>query len=73
MHNLYDYLDDAKKTKKAIGHFNISNLEALWAIFTAARDLDEPVIIGVSEGEREFVGVRQAASLVQSIRNEFNY
>ena len=73
MHNLHEYLDKAKEEKKAIGHFNISNIEALWAIFEAARDLDEPVIIGVSEGEREHIGVRQVASLVQSIRNEFDY
>ncbi len=73
MHNLHVYLDKAKKEGVAIGHFNISNVEALWAIFEAARDLDQPVIIGVSEGERKFIGVRQAASLVQSIRNEFNY
>lgn len=73
MHNLHEYLEKAKKDKIAIGHFNISNLEALWAIFEAARDLKQPVIIGVSEGERNFVGIRQAASLVQSIRNEFDY
>jgi len=73
MHNLHEYLDKAKKEGKAIGHFNISNVEALWAIFEAARDLNQPVIIGVSEGERKFIGVRQAASLVQSIRNEFDY
>jgi fructose/tagatose bisphosphate aldolase len=73
MHNLYNYLEKAKKDGVAIGHFNISNVEALWAIFEAARDLKQPVIIGVSEGERKFIGVRQAASLVQSIRNEFDY
>lgn len=73
MHNLHEYLEKAKKEGKAIGHFNISNVEALWAIFEAARDLKQPVIIGVSEGERKFIGVRQAASLVQSIRNEFDY
>jgi fructose-bisphosphate aldolase class II len=73
MHNLETYLQGAKEKNIAIGHFNISNVEALWAIFEAARDLDEPVIIGVSEGERDFIGVRQAASLVQSIRNEYNY
>jgi fructose-bisphosphate aldolase class II len=45
----------------------------LWAIFEAAKSLNLPVIIGVSEGEREFVGVRQAAALVRSLREEFNY
>lgn len=73
MHNLRDYLDKAKQTRIAIGHFNISNAETLWAIFDAARELGQPVIIGVSEGERSFIGVRQAASLVQSLQNEFDY
>jgi fructose-bisphosphate aldolase class II len=73
MHDLKKYLDVAKKENRAIGHFNISNVETLWAIFDAARALAQPVIIGVSEGERNFIGVRQAASLVQSLRNEFDY
>lgn len=57
----------------AIGHFNISNVETLWAIFNAARKLGVPVIIGVSEGERDFIGVRQVAALVRSLREEFDY
>ena len=73
MKTLKNCLDRAKYEQKAIGHFNISNVEALWAIFDAARELDQPVIIGVSEGERNFIGVRQAASLVQSIANEYDY
>jgi len=32
-----------------------------------------PVIIGVSEGERDFVGVKQAVALVKSLREEYNY
>jgi len=32
-----------------------------------------PVSIGVSEGERDFIGVSQVAALVKSIREEFNY
>jgi fructose/tagatose bisphosphate aldolase len=31
------------------------------------------VIIGVSEGERKFVGVRQASALVRSLREEFDF
>jgi fructose-bisphosphate aldolase, class II len=73
MHKLIDHLNDARTRGIAIGHFNISNVESLWAIFNAARALKQPVIIGVSEGERDFIGVRQAASLVQSMRNEYDY
>ena len=30
-------------------------------------------MIGVSEGEREFIGVRQAAALIKSLREEYDY
>ena len=39
----------------------------------AAQKLDVPVIIGTSEGERKFVGVKQAVALVKSLREEFDY
>ena len=70
---LREHVADARAKKIAIGHFNISNLEALWGIFHAAQALNVPVIIGVSEGERDFVGVPQAAALVKSLRDEFQY
>ncbi|MEK7650261.1 MAG: class II fructose-bisphosphate aldolase [Patescibacteria group bacterium] len=73
MLTLRECLKQAEANKTAIGHFNISNLEALWAIFYAAKELNLPVIIGVSEGERDFVGVRQAVALVKSLREEFSY
>jgi len=73
MHKLRDVIETARKEKRAIGHFNISDSEQLWAIFNAARKLNVPVIIGASEGERDFIGVRQAAVLVKSMREEFDY
>ena len=73
MKTLRESVKEAQDKKVAIGHFNISNLEALWGIFRAAQNLNVPVIIGVSEGERDFVGVRQVAAIVKSIREEFQY
>ncbi len=73
MKTLKESVLEAREKKVAIGHFNISNLEALWGIFKAAQSLNVPVIIGVSEGERDFVGVKQAVALVKSIRDEFDY
>lgn len=70
---LSDVIADAEAKRTAIGHFNISNLEALWAIFRAAKAVGVPVIVGLSEGERDFVGVRQAVALVKSIREEYQY
>ncbi len=73
MQTLRDCVKEAQEKKVAIGHFNISDSNQLWAVFGAAQGLGVPVIIGVSEGERDFIGVRQAASLVKSFREEFDY
>ena len=72
-HALREHIADALARKRAIGHFNISTVDALWGVFRAARELRAPVIIGLSEGERSFFGVRQAAAVVASIREEYDY
>ncbi len=73
MKTLREIVLDARNRKVAVGHFNISNLETLWGIFNAAKGLDVPVIIGVSEGERDFIGVPQVVALVKSFHEEFDY
>lgn len=73
MQNLRECIKNAQDKKVAIGHFNISTLDNLWAIFRAAQKINVPVIIGLSEGERSFVGARQAVALVKSLREEFNF
>ncbi len=73
MKTLKEIIIEAEEKKVAIGHFNISNLETLRGIFNAARTLELPVIIGTSEGERKFVGVKQVVALVRSLREEHDY
>ncbi|MBA3732936.1 class II fructose-bisphosphate aldolase [Patescibacteria group bacterium] len=73
MKTLRECVKEAKENKVAVGHFNISNLEALWGIFRAAQSLNLPVIIGASEGERDYIGVPQVTALVKSIREQYNY
>jgi len=73
MQTLIEAIKDAEKKEVAIGHFNISDIVALKAIFETAKKLLVPVIIGVSEGERNFIGVWQVAALVKSLRDEFQY
>lgn len=48
----------------AVGHFNISNYEFLKGIAQAAGRLHAPVMIGVSEGERDFLGVAALPKLI---------
>jgi len=72
MHSLSDALEQTKKNTVAIGHFNVADLVMLKAVFAAGQELKVPVLVGVSEGEREFIGVRQIAALVRSLREEFD-
>jgi fructose-bisphosphate aldolase, class II len=73
MQSLSESLEQAHKNGTAIGHFNISDLVLLKAVFSAAQELQVPVLVGVSEGEREFTGVRQIAALVKSLREQFDF
>ncbi len=82
MKTLKEILQEASNKKVAVGHFNISELAALKGIFAAARELSQlancpiapcPILIGVSEGEREFIGVKQAAALVRSLRETYDF
>jgi fructose-bisphosphate aldolase, class II len=68
--NLREKLQQAHEGHYALGHFNFSELVVLKAVAAAARDLATSVVVGVSESEREFVGVGQAAALVKSFREE---
>lgn len=71
MNNLLEVLCSADRTGTAIGHFNISDLIALKAVSAAARELGVPVVVGLSEGERAFMGVRQSAAAVRTLGEEY--
>src|SRR5882672_7351366 len=73
MRTLRDVLEQTQKNGVAIGHFNIADLVLLKAVFTSAQELKVPVLVGASEGEREFMGVRQVAAMVRSLREEFDF
>ena len=68
---LIDILRNAQSKKVGVGHFNVSDLATVKAIAEAARELQLPVIIGLSEGERAYFGLRQAVAVVRSFREEF--
>jgi fructose-bisphosphate aldolase, class II len=73
LNTLRNILKQAQADGVAIGHFNVADLVGLKAVFTAARELKVPVIVGASGGERAFMGVRQIAVLVRSLREEFDF
>ncbi|MBI4691988.1 MAG: class II fructose-bisphosphate aldolase [Candidatus Terrybacteria bacterium] len=71
MNNLNEILEKASKEHWAVGHFNVSNLEQLRAIMEAAKELKAPIMIGLSEGERKAVGLKQAVALVKAFQEEY--
>src|SRR5271169_3728558 len=73
MRKLNEILSQAQNDRTAIGHFNVSDLVLLKAVVGAARELNVPVLVGASEGERDFIGTRQLAVLVRSLREEFDF
>lgn len=73
MKSLIEYIHQAEQNQTALGHFNISTIDAFWAIFHTAKKLNQPAIIGVSEGERDFIGIEAVASLIKSTRDNYQY
>ena len=71
MITLREVLQNASTRHVAVGHFNVSDLSGFHAIVRVGRRLNLPVMIGVSEGEREFIGVKEIALLVRTARDEY--
>lgn len=71
--NLKELILEANKNFGVIWHFNVSDISMVRAIFDAAYNLKKPVILGVSEGERNFFGASQIVALVRSLREEHNF
>ena len=69
MDTLRSVLTRLEREGAALGHFNVSNLVLLKAVLAAARDIGVPVLVGASEGERNFFGTRQLAVVVNSLRS----
>lgn len=72
MVTLREVLTQAGNEGVAVGHFNVSDLVTLKAVFESATDENVPVVVGVSEGERQFFGLRQIVALVKSLREEYS-
>jgi len=67
-----EILKKAKNGRYAVGQFNVSTDEQIKAIVEVAKGLKSPVIIGTSEGERKFIGLKQVVALVESWQKETN-
>ncbi len=70
MRKLREVLQKAKMGRVAIGHFNISDSTQFNSLVDTAQELGVPILIGVSEGEKKFIGIHNVAALVRAVRGQ---
>ncbi len=70
MDSLRNVLTHLQQDGAALGHFNVADLVLLKAVIDAALEVRVPVMVGASEGEREFFGTSELAALVKVMRQE---
>jgi fructose-bisphosphate aldolase class II len=68
MKTLRETVSDYHSAGKALGHFNFSDSNQLHAIALAVKETGLPVIVGLSEGEREFFPLSHAKALLDVYR-----
>jgi len=69
--SLKQILKQALEERWALAHFNVSDAVTLAGICEAAKELKSPLLIGTSEGERKFIGARQAVAMIKAYREEY--
>lgn len=72
MDSLGSVLTRSQQQSVAVGHFNVADLVLLKAVVASAVEVGVPVIVGASEGERDFMGTYELAALVKVMRDEHN-
>src|SRR5580658_6708105 len=70
MDTLRNVLTRLQQQGAALGHFNVADLVLLKGVLAAAVEVGVPVIVGASEGERNFLGTYELAALVKVMREE---
>jgi fructose-bisphosphate aldolase class II len=68
--SLREVIAEYARAKKALGHFNISDSNQLHAIAQASKETGLPVIVGLSEGEREHFTLLEARGLIDAYIKE---
>jgi fructose-bisphosphate aldolase, class II len=70
MNGLRNILHRLQQQGAALGHFNVADLVLLKAVVAAGVEVKVPVLIGASEGERDFFGTYELAALLKVVRAE---
>lgn len=65
-------MDRAKREKFAVGAFNLDNQETLIAVSRAAEAKDAPVMVEVSKGEADMLGLENVRDMVDNYKAEYD-
>jgi ketose-bisphosphate aldolase len=68
--NTLQIIQKAKTGGYAIGAFNVASIESLKAITQAAQKLKSPIILEASDGEVNYIGIKELVALVNLRREE---
>ncbi len=66
-----DLMKRAREEHFAVGAFNLDNQETLKAVVLAAKAKNAPVMVEVSKGEVEALGLENVRDMVDNYKNEF--
>jgi len=70
MKQLKHYLEKAQKDGFAIPQFNFSDFTQVKAVVEVAKKLNSPIILGTSEGESKFFGLKEAVAIRNVLRKK---
>ena len=70
MDSLRSTIEAFRREGRALGHFNISDSNQLKAIAEASKETGLPVVVGLSEGEREFFPLAEVRALIDAYIKE---
>jgi fructose-bisphosphate aldolase class II len=74
MKTLKEYLKEARERGQAIGHFNFCTADVAKAIVQASKEAGaSAVMLGTSEGEVGFFGMKEAVALTKALRESIDF
>jgi len=69
--NARELMNRAKTEKFAVGAFNLDNQETLIAVAKAAKKTNSPVLVEVSKGEVDALGLENVRDMVDNYKSEY--
>lgn len=69
--NARDLMERARNEKFAVGAFNLDNQETLIAVVKAAKKTNSPVLVEVSQGEVDAIGIDNVRDMVDNYKAEY--